>query len=87
MIVLNKGLSFSLTNKYPNYIEIQRDIQRFERRLQLYYYFHNKDTENYTELDDVNTKKNHSRKTLHGGLKNSVHIFHILHCIIMLYEY
>jgi len=37
--VLNKGLSFCITNEKINEKILHEDIKRFERKLQLFYYF------------------------------------------------
>ena len=36
--VLNKGLTFSTTESKINEVELDNDMQRFERKLQLYYF-------------------------------------------------
>ena len=42
MKVLNKGLTFSPSHSIPNILQINQDIKRFERKLQLHYFFSNK---------------------------------------------
>ena len=49
--VLNRGLNFCPTQFVPKYKDIDKDISRFERRLQLYYYFAKK---NKDDEDDEN---------------------------------
>ena len=46
--VLNKGLGFALTHLKPNYTNIDKDLKRFERTLQLHYHFTTQDSSDNT---------------------------------------
>ena len=41
--VLNKGLGFVPYNHKPKFDITQQEVERFERRLQLHFFFHKKD--------------------------------------------
>ena len=50
--VLNKGLTFSTTESKINEVELDNDMQRFERKLQLYYFFNKDSDEPDTEFPE-----------------------------------
>ena len=54
--MLNKGLTFCTSHEKLDINKLDTDIRRFERRLQLYYFFKNKNKSNNTYLPSQNNK-------------------------------
>jgi len=54
--VLNEGLTFCTSHGKLDINKLDTDIRRFERRLQLYYFFKNKNKPNNTYLSSLNNK-------------------------------
>ena len=66
--VLNKGLNYCITKQQMNTNDIEKDFKRFERTLQLHYFFNRRSEDD--EIDTQPVRANLFEKTLTGGLLN-----------------